>query len=65
MNILRTTLISSLLVLLVACQSDLDLRYLDASVGGSLELPPDLSRYEAVSSSPVNTAGSSNLDSAS
>jgi outer membrane protein assembly factor BamC len=32
------------------CQSDLDTRYLDASVGDRLELPPDLIEYEAVSS---------------
>ena len=32
------------------CQSDLDMRYLDASVGDKLELPPDLIEYEAVSS---------------
>ena len=32
------------------CQSDLDMRYLDASVGDQLELPPDLIEYEAVSS---------------
>ena len=49
MKILRTTLTLSMLVLLAACQRDLDLRYLDASVGGSLELPPDLVRYEAES----------------
>ena len=50
MNLLRTALTLSLLVLLTACQRDLDLRYLDASVGGSLELPPDLIRSEAESS---------------
>lgn len=49
MKILRTTLTLSLL-LLAACQSNLDLRYLDATVGGSLELPPDLIRSEAESS---------------
>ena len=32
------------------CQSDLDMRYLDASVGERLELPPDLIEYEAESS---------------
>ena len=35
-----------LAALAVGCQRDLDLRYLDASVGGSLELPPDLIRSE-------------------
>lgn len=38
-----------MLALLAACQSNLDLRYLDASVGGKLELPPDLIRSEAES----------------
>ncbi len=32
------------------CQSDLDMRYLDASMGDRLELPPDLIEYEAESS---------------
>jgi outer membrane protein assembly factor BamC len=36
--------------LFTGCQSDLDTRYLDASVGGRLELPPDLTEYEAESS---------------
>lgn len=49
MNKLRATLTLSMLLALAACQNDLDLRYLDASVGGGLELPPDLIRYEAES----------------
>ena len=35
---------------LTGCQSDLDTRYLDASMGDRLELPPDLIEYEAASS---------------
>ncbi len=44
---------AALLLLIAAftgCQSDLDMRYLDASVGDQLELPPDLIEYEAASS---------------
>ena len=43
-------LLLSLAAFAGGCQSDLDLRYLDASVGGSLELPPDLIRSEEESS---------------
>ncbi|NCF35447.1 MAG: outer membrane protein assembly factor BamC [Gammaproteobacteria bacterium] len=39
-----------LTALLTGCQSDLDMRYLDASMGDRLELPPDLIEYEAASS---------------
>lgn len=36
--------------LFTGCQSELDMRYLDTSVGGRLELPPDLTEHEAESS---------------
>ena len=36
-------------IALVACESGLDQRYLDASLGQSLELPPDLSKSETES----------------
>ena len=36
-------------IVLGSCESGLNKRYLDASVGGTLELPPDLSEYEAES----------------
>ena len=44
---LRGGAIALLVGLLVACQSDLDRRYLDASLGKPLELPPDLIEPEA------------------
>lgn len=46
MNLRLIPLLLALAVFAGGCQSDLDLRYLDASVGGSLELPPDLIRSE-------------------
>lgn len=46
------------------CQSDLDTRYLDASVGDRLELPPDLIEYEAVSSFELPEAFSGDDESA-
>ena len=49
MKFFPAMLMLSLVALLAACQNSLDLRYLDASVGGSLELPPDLIRSEAES----------------
>jgi len=49
MKIFRTTALIILAIVISSCQSDSDLRYLDASVGGSLELPPDLIEYEAES----------------
>ena len=38
------------LLLLAGCESSLDRRYLDTSLGKPLELPPDLSKYEVESS---------------
>ncbi len=38
-----------LAVALAACQKDLDRRYLDATTGENLELPPDLARFEVES----------------
>jgi len=48
-KLLAVLLTLPLVVLVAGCQSKSDLRYLDASVGGNLELPPDLLRYEAES----------------
>ena len=49
MKIFHTTALIILAIVIIGCQSDSDLRYLDASVGGRLELPPDLIEYEAES----------------
>jgi outer membrane protein assembly factor BamC len=45
----RKTLLLVALALLVACESGLDQRYLDVSLGQPLELPPDLSEFESES----------------
>jgi len=49
MKIFHTTALIILAIAINGCQSDGDLRYLDASVGGPLELPPDLIEFEAES----------------
>lgn len=56
---IRTAVCILLAALLAACASDLDKRYLDASLGTSLELPPDLTRDEFSSSFelPSNISG--------
>jgi outer membrane protein assembly factor BamC len=49
---MRLRPVISLMVLatvIVGCQNDLDMRYLDSSVGSRLELPPDLIEYETES----------------
>ena len=60
---LRITLLASLAIL-AACESDLDRRYLDTSLGKPLELPPDLSEFETESSFdlPDTIKGAGNLD---
>ena len=49
MRFYRKTLLLVALALLVACESGLDQRYLDVSLGQPLELPPDLSEFESES----------------
>jgi outer membrane protein assembly factor BamC len=51
MNLRWLRLITLLLVTIVvtACSSDSDRRYLDTTLGQPLEIPPDLSRFEAES----------------
>lgn len=49
MNSFRGAALLLLAIALSGCQSDSDLRYLDASVGGRLELPPDLIERESES----------------
>lgn len=49
MKIFRTTALIILAIVIIGCQRDDDLRYLDASVGDRMELPPDLIEYEAES----------------
>jgi outer membrane protein assembly factor BamC len=46
----RKILLLAALALLAACESGLDRRYLDVSLGQPLELPPDLSEFESESS---------------
>ena len=49
---MRNTQGAALLILaalIAGCQSDLDQRYLDATLGERLELPPDLAEYEVES----------------
>jgi outer membrane protein assembly factor BamC len=46
----RLTLLLVLLALLAGCESGLDQRYLDVSLGKALELPPDLAEFESDSS---------------
>ncbi|MDH3761368.1 MAG: outer membrane protein assembly factor BamC [Gammaproteobacteria bacterium] len=49
MNLRRITALMVLAIAISGCQNDLDMRYLDASVGSRLELPPDLIEYESES----------------
>ena len=50
MRAVSATAVAILAVALAACQNGLDLRYLDATTGENLELPPDLARFEVESS---------------
>lgn len=43
------TALIALIAVTYGCQNDLDMRYLDASVGGPLELPPDLTLVQSES----------------
>jgi len=56
---MRLALYALLAALVSACAKDLDRRYLDASLGENLELPPDLTREETLSSFelPENISG--------
>ncbi len=47
MRKIRSAVLLLLTALIVACESGLDTRYLDASLGDRLELPPDLQEYDA------------------
>ncbi len=49
MKLRHVTALLVLSIVIYGCQNDLDTRYLDASVGGRLELPPDLIQYESES----------------
>ena len=49
MKIFHSAALVALAFIIIGCQSDGDLRYLDASVGGRLDLPPDLIERESES----------------
>ncbi len=49
MKIFRSAALIALAFIIIGCQGDGDLRYLDASVGGRLDLPPDLIERESES----------------
>lgn len=49
MKIFRSTALIAAAFVIIGCQGDGDLRYLDASVGGRLDLPPDLIARESES----------------
>jgi outer membrane protein assembly factor BamC len=49
MKIVRISVLALLAVLVAACESGYDYRYADSSVGGSLELPPDLAGVQVES----------------
>ncbi len=49
MKTAATAAVAILAVALAACQNDLDRRYLDATTGENLVLPPDLARFEVES----------------